>query len=269
MLRGSIDLLGLYNYDNTVLSTLVLPTDEEGHDLIDRSTLTDNLLMETAELELIYGSVPFMKTAIGSWSAKQVEVWTKLYETMHYEYNPIWNKDGTIYETITRNLAGTDNRSQDITRTDNLLRQDDYTRTDNLKREEDYTRTDNLAHTDDATTTTDVYGYNSSTGAPKTLVTVDNDTSDTGTQRNAGSTSDSGTQRNAGSSANTGTQRTAGTDNHTTSDTGTIATARAEQGNIGLTSTQELIKQQRDIVKFNVMDYIINDFKRRFCLMVY
>lgn len=245
MLRASIDLLGLYNYDNTVLSTLVLPTDEEGHDLIDRSTLIDNLLMETAELELIYGSVPFMKTAIGAWSAKQVEVWTKLYESMHFEYNPIWNKDGTIDETITHNLAGTDNRTQDITRTDNL------------SHSEDYTRTDNLAHTDDATTTTDVYGYNSSTGAPKTLVTVDNDTSDTGTQRTAGT------------SSNTGTVRNAGTDNRSTSDTGTITTSRTEQGNIGLTSTQELIKQQRDVVQFNVTDYIINDFKRRFCLMVY
>lgn len=237
MLRATIDLLGLYNYDNTVLATLVLPSDENGEDLIDRDTLTTNLLMETAELELIYGSVPFMKTAIGAWSAKQVEVWTKLYESMHFEYNPIWNKDGTIDETITRDLAA----SQDITRTDNL------------KREDDFTRTDNLAHTDDATTTTDVYGYNSSTGAPKTLVTVDNDTSDTGTVRNAGSSTNSGTVRNAGS----------------TTDTGTITTSRTEQGNIGLTSTQELIKQQRDIVQFNVMDYIINDFKRRFCLMVY
>lgn len=269
MLRASIDLLGLYNYDNTVLNGLKLPTDDEGTELIDRSELVDNLLMETAELELVYGSAPFMKTAITAWSSKQVGIWRKLYDTMHFEYNPIWNKDGTIDETITHNLAGTDNRTQDITRTDNLLRQDDYTRTDNLKREEDYTRTDNLAHTDDATTTTDVFGYNSSTAAPKTKVTVDNDTSDTGTQRNAGSTSDSGTQRNAGSSANTGTQRTAGTDNHTTSDTGTITTSRTEQGNIGLTSTQELISQERDIVKFNVMDYIINDFKRRFCLMVY
>ena len=257
MLRSTIDLLGLYNYDNTVLATLVLPSDENGEDLIDRDTLTTNLLMETAELELIYGSVPFMKTAIGAWSAKQVEVWTKLYESMHFEYNPIWNKDGTTDETITHNLAGTDNRSQDITRSD------DFTRIDNLKREDDYTRTDNLAHTDDATTTTDVYGYNSSTGAPKTLVTVDNDTSDTGTQRNAGSSTNSGTQRTAGSS------REAGYDNRSTSDTGTITTSRTEQGNIGVTTTQEMIKQERDVVQFNVMDYIINDFKRRFCLMVY
>ena len=257
MLRASIDLLGLYNFDNTILNGLKLPTDEEGTELIDRSELVDNLLMETAELELVYGSAPFMKTAITAWSAKQVGVWHKLYDTMHFEYNPIWNKDGAIDETITHNLAGTDYRTQDITRSD------DFTRTDNLSHSEDYTRTDYLKHTDDATTTTDVYGYNSSTAAPKTKVTVDNDTSDTGTQRNAGTTSNTGTQRNAGSS------REAGYDNHDTSDTGTITTSRTEQGNIGLTSTQELIKQERDIVQFNVMDYIINDFKRRFCLMVY
>mgnify|MGYP006874773993 CR=1 FL=1 len=54
-----------------------------------------------------------------------------------------------------------------------------------------------------------------------------------------------------------------------TSDSGTVKHERIEQGNIGLTSTQDLIKQQQDLVKFNLMDYIIEDFSKKFCLGVY
>lgn len=41
------------------------------------------------------------------------------------------------------------------------------------------------------------------------------------------------------------------------------------RGNIGVMSTQQMIEMQRDVVKFNVVDYIIEDFKKRFCLMIY
>lgn len=41
------------------------------------------------------------------------------------------------------------------------------------------------------------------------------------------------------------------------------------RGNIGVTTTQEMIQQERDIVQFNMIDYIVNDFKNQFCLLVY
>ena len=40
-------------------------------------------------------------------------------------------------------------------------------------------------------------------------------------------------------------------------------------GNIGVTTTQQMISEQRDIVKFNITDYIIENFKQRFCLLIY
>lgn len=40
-------------------------------------------------------------------------------------------------------------------------------------------------------------------------------------------------------------------------------------GNIGVTTTQQMIGEQRSVVKFNMMDYIIESFIRRFCLLVY
>ena len=40
-------------------------------------------------------------------------------------------------------------------------------------------------------------------------------------------------------------------------------------GNIGVTSSQQLISQEREVAKFNVIDYIVESFKKRFCLLVY
>lgn len=40
-------------------------------------------------------------------------------------------------------------------------------------------------------------------------------------------------------------------------------------GNIGVTMTQDMIQRERDIALFSWYDYIITDFKRQFCLLVY
>lgn len=40
-------------------------------------------------------------------------------------------------------------------------------------------------------------------------------------------------------------------------------------GNIGVTTTQKLIREQREIERFNIYDIIIEDFKKRFCILIY
>ena len=40
-------------------------------------------------------------------------------------------------------------------------------------------------------------------------------------------------------------------------------------GNIGVTTTQKLIQEQRAIDLFNLYDIIIEDFKMRFCILIY
>lgn len=229
MMRAKLDLLGIYQFDNTVLDLLELPEDEDGNEVIDRDTLKDNLLMDTAEMEILYPDASFLKLAIGSWSKKQVPIWKELYDTTVLKYNPIWNVDGTVKEE--RDLAGTDYRTDDHTT--------------------ERTHDDQMERTHDDTVTTDVstYGYNSSTAAP--------------TDKSEASHDGTITDAHTGTIKDTDT----GTINHDTTDTGSITTTR--QGNIGLTSTQSLIKEQRDVVQFNIMDYIINDFKNRFCLLVY
>lgn len=40
-------------------------------------------------------------------------------------------------------------------------------------------------------------------------------------------------------------------------------------GNIGVMSTQDMIKQEREVAEFNLYDIIIEEFKTRFCVLVY
>ena len=245
MLRSRLDLLGIYKFDNTVLDLLELPEDEDGNELIDRDALKDNLLMDTAEMEILYPDASFLKLAIGSWSKKQVPIWSELYNSTQFEYNPIWNVDGTVVEE--RDLAGTDYRTDDHTT--------ERTHDDSMERTHDDTL--ERTHDDTLTTKNDVFGYNSATAAPESEVTADHD--GTITDAHTGTITDAHT--------GTITDTDTGTINHDTTDTGSITTTRT--GNIGITSTQSLIKEQRDVVQFNIMDYIINDFKNRFCLLVY
>lgn len=48
-----------------------------------------------------------------------------------------------------------------------------------------------------------------------------------------------------------------------------IARKRVEQGNIGVTTTQQMIKEQREISDFDIYEIIVKDFKKHFCLLVY
>ena len=245
MAQSTVSLLGLYNYDNSILDDLALPPELEE----SRETITDNLLFETSEMEILYPDPAVLKAAIRVWSRKSLPVWQKLYATTQYEYNPIWNKDGTFTELETRNLAGTSSNTE----TRNLASTSSNTETRNLAGGEQ----ESGSGSDD--TINYVYGYNSETKAKESESEEDstysrnNQSTQTGTIGNQGNTSDTGTIANQGN----------------TSDTGTVRRERTEQGNIGITSTQELIEKQRAVVEFNIMDRIIADFKQRFCLMVY
>lgn len=68
---------------------------------------------------------------------------------------------------------------------------------------------------------------------------------------------------------NTGTVGNNITSNSNSKDTRTESRTLHTKGNIGVTTTQQMIEQERNISEFNIYDYIVRSFKRRFCLMLY
>lgn len=60
-----------------------------------------------------------------------------------------------------------------------------------------------------------------------------------------------------------------GTSNGSESGSEKETITRKEQGNIGVTTTQAMIREQREIVEYNIYNFIIESFKKRFMIQVY
>lgn len=202
-----ISILGLYNYDNHIFDTMYCPAG------MDKDLLINNILMECAELEILLPDPDVLRQEIGFWSRSQARVWDKLFESTQFVYNPIWNKDGVINETETRDLTETP----------------------------DLTDTRDLKTTDKGDITNSRSAYNASGFQNQEKDNHNLDYTDTGTIKYTG----------------------------TRKDTGTITRERTEKGNIGITTTQQMIKEEREVDQFSIYDYIVRSFKERFCIMVY
>ena len=311
-MRASLSLLGMYNYDQSIFDDFLLP------ESVDRETFFFNLLMETAEFEVLIPEPTVLKKAMHFWSKCELPNWQWLIDTQNYDYNPIWNVDvrdtedlahletrdlrGTNYETRdlygtnneTRDLHGTNNETRDLHGTNNETRNlsGSSNETRNLAGSESGTITDQESGSD--TTTNQVVAFNTASGFTdkdkstttygKTNTNTRNlQTTDTGTDNTA--TTDTGTDNfsssNTGTdnfvSSNTGTDNftssNTGTDKFDTTDSGTIDNKRKNEyykrGNYGTTTTQEMIKQEQELAKFNVDDYIRQQFMKRFLILVY
>lgn len=105
--RGaSLSLLGLYTWNTGLFDDMSYPEDWSD---TEKQCFIDNLLMEAAELEVLYPDWDFMKGAIKQWSAKEVLTWQRLFDAMMAEYDPIENYNRI--EATTDQHSGTDSAS--------------------------------------------------------------------------------------------------------------------------------------------------------------
>lgn len=242
-MRASLSILGLYQREPTLFDELELPGD------MNKDVLIDSILYEAASLEAYYPDPNFMKFMIGRWSFMNQSIWQKLYDTTVLEYNPIYNYDRT--EEWTENEKMLDGRTAASTETE----------TRNLKTGET-SRTDSngdVTTTGTMKTELNVSGYNEVTFTPSEETI---ETPDTMTSNNV---IVDGTR----DSTNTGTVSIDKKDTESLDrKRDNLRTGRAF-GNIGVTTTQQMIQQERETVTFNMYKVITDSFVDRFCLMVY
>lgn len=274
--------LGLYQWDQTIFDLMQLP------EALNRDTLIDNLLAETAELEVLYPNPVVFKNLLGVWSAKNLDVWNRLYATTQYEYNPIENYNryeegsdsgtgrtthsGTDTTTETTTHGGTDRRTEAITH--------GGSETENTTSDIEQGGQDTVTGT--RTNGHWIAGFDSQPVSAEDdgLVKQTRDQED-GTTTTAYGRTEEGTGTRT---TNFGkTENVQETMNHgeTIGKTGglthgeQVATTNEGEhelhahGNIGVTTTQKLIREQRQVDLFNLYDIIIEDFKMRFCILVY
>ena len=221
--------------------------------------------------------------------------WGKQYETLSLEYNPIENYRMT--ERMTNDTTITE-YGKTTTRTDDLTHSKTGTETDDIS--ETDTRTDNLNHKKTGTETSTnnfvdtttpnftksidnkVYGFNSLEGIKSDeqvgKETGTNTFDHTGTENKNYdlSDTDTGTQTVVKGGANTTTFNTTDTDNGTQtfldggSDTNTRNYEMTRSGNIGVTTSQQMIESERAVWMWNFFhDVVFPDIDRVLTIQIY
>lgn len=306
---ATLSLLGLYNHDESLLNGLIenLPNKfgiPSGYEdsyytdvTIDPQTVIENLLVECAEFEILYSDFNALKRIIKIWSAKEKPVWQKMFNTTCYKYNPIWNKDGkTVWmerqtgsgtkqekETGTKTNTGTSTITDEYTSTTTETEKvtDDYTSSSNTTNKTTGKGSGTKSGSDETTgkvsayNSTDFQNREKTNSSSNETNTTNNEEDFTGT----GKVDTSGTKTTTGNgnASNSGTKTSENNTDETNnvsretidSNAGETMHEQTETGNIGVTMTQQMITAEREIAMFNIIDFIINDFKERFCLLIY
>lgn len=191
------------NIGDDLFKGLTLPTG------LVKKTLTDNILLQGGEFEVLYSDPWALQNFISVWADREQATFQRWVDALAIEYAPLENYD----------------RHEDWTDT---LNSDGTSRT---------TGTNDTSTS--GTVTTDVSAYDSSSYQPKDKVTssetIDNDTTE---------------------------------NNTSTLDNEGVHTGRIH-GNIGVTTSQQMLESELDLGYWNIYSRITDMFLKEFCIMIY
>lgn len=191
------------NMNDDLFKGITLP---EG---LAKDTLTNNILLQGGDFEVVYADPFFLQNAISIWADREAATFERWVNALAIEYAPLENYD----------------RHEDWTDT---LDSDGTSRT---------TGTNDTST--NGTVTTDVSAYDSNGYQPKekvtTAETIDNDTTE---------------------------------NNTSTLDNEGVHTGRIH-GNIGVTTSQQMLESELDLGYWNIYSRITDMFLKEFCIMIY
>lgn len=83
----TISVLGMWQFDNTLFDKLQVPAQ------IDKQEVVDAILLECAELPVIYTNWDVLQGAIGLLSKRRLHAWERMATALFEDYNPLHNFD--------------------------------------------------------------------------------------------------------------------------------------------------------------------------------
>lgn len=191
------------NIGDDLFKGLTLP---EG---LTKKTLTDNILLQGGEFEVLYSDPWALQNFISIWADREQATFKRWVDALAIEYAPLENYD----------------------------RHEDWT--DTLDSDGTNSTTGTNDTSTSGTVTTDVSAYDSSNYQPKDKVTssetIDNDTTENSTS---------------------------------TLDNEGVHTGRIH-GNIGVTTSQQMLEAELDLGYWNIYSRITDMFLKEFCIMIY
>lgn len=198
-------------------------------DGIDRRLALDTIYQRCGLTPLYHPDPAWLKFYVGRWCSKNAKTWEELYKTTIQDYNPIYNYDRTEETTDTR--SGTRKLSEDTS--SNTKQNGDTSVTD--------TSSDSSEHT----------------------LSADNSDSYEPGYKDVSSRQDTQASESSNRVDVTGDRAV----DETTGET--YSHKLRAYGNVGVTTTQEMLEAQRKVVRYNIYNEIADSFKDEFCLYIY
>ena len=310
--RGTLSIIGLYNWDDHIFDLLHLPSG------VLRNDVVQNILMECGELETMYPDWEFMYRAINYWSYKELPTWEHIYEMTQLEYNPIENYDRMETElegeaisqkrdrteneiegeAISQKRDRTENATEGENATENRLRasershsSDTSSDTTNIESIHSGSKNDTVSQNN---TTNQMAGFNTDNLATQSGTAGNtfskDETSGSSLLQNEQNINSSGSEselENASDHGNVFKNRNRQAFNSDQDDSNRSKNRQAynsdqddsernksrqlhAHGNIGVTTVAQMMAGELETYpKINIVNYITEAFKQRFCVLVY
>ena len=299
-----ITLWGFYQYDKTLFDNILLP------DGIDKDNLVADIMRNSGDLYPYHQIPEYLKRNITFWFSRRLFDFDRMYKSLRMEYSPIDNynriedikreyKDsGSDTETLTLGSSTTSKHSGSDTETTTLgssttskhSGSDTETTTLGSSTTSSHTGTDTENTQGSGSNEKGVSAYNEDGYTNREKDTETNNSNNTqtfnSTVTNTGSGSDTKTQTfnstvtNTGSGSDTQEQRFDSTVTNTGSGSDKTQTDYGKQrtetenthihGNIGVTTTQEMIESEMSLrAKYDIYKIISREFEREFLVQIY
>ena len=279
MSSATMPLMALYNYDNTIFDGLTFPAG------IDKDTAIDEIILRSGEFEMLYPDPEFIKAMITHWGKKHYRTFEKWIEALNIDFEPLYNFDR--YEEYTdekvaqgntkANTNMVDNSNESIS-TDNNTSSSSNDILNTLSK--DKANSASQTSTDSSTTETDtrnVSAYDSATYQPREQEVKSTESGQTGSGSAQNESESEGlnvhnTESNNSENGNTNrTGNTASSSEQSTASTNTEQNKHTAHlyGNIGVTTSTELLEDYIRVERFCIYEQIADIFVDEFCIMIY
>ena len=234
-MQSKITLLGMYNFDNSLFDKLTFPTG------IDRDLAINRILNKSEEFELVYSDFDYLQDRIGIWGEMWERTFTKWVEALSIDYSPLHNYDRTELYTDTHQRDYEDKSNSNYT--DGAA--------------EHSTSNSNTVTGSETNSTTEqkVYAYDEADYSNREKETAGASTNQSGSGNAVGDVT-----RNAAGGTNS---NESGVSNEVVKHEAHLF------GNIGVTTSQQMLRDQLDIVTWNLYEHISDIFIDEFCILVY
>lgn len=232
-----INLINMYQWDNTLFDDITLPSP------IDAMVpdIANMILLQCGRMTPIFPEPDIFKMVMTRWFTTWGPNFKHMWDTTQYEYNPIEN-----YNRFTNGSEeSSDTTSENIDETQNFTADDTTTNTGS----------DSDVGSGTDTTENTISAMNSSSYQP-----------DTKSEVTLGSTMTHNVNNKSVYDGNDKTVRDYGRKYDRDYDRGY---GEHVHGNIGVTTTQQMIEEERRIAMFNLQQFIVDKFRDELMLRVY